>query len=84
MSSVACYTDRGVILLAEFCKCGSIIINNQCSNKNCTFQAAVKTAPTGQKASGSSKSKEPKTTRTRRASKVITYNLYDTKDENNE
>ncbi len=69
--------------MAEFCECGSLIIDGRCSNKSCTLRAntaaPVKKAPKA-KASGTgtvSKASAPKKSDPRRASKVITYNLYD-------
>lgn len=64
--------------MAEFCKCGSLIINDKCSNKNCAFKvdkvpggAAKKTA-----AAKSSAEKKSKTaTGARRSSKCITYSI---------
>lgn len=65
--------------MAEFCSCGSIMINGECTNKNCSNKPASKVSKsrtTSRKASGQQKT-EPKSTKTRRASKCITYNLYD-------
>lgn len=70
--------------MAEFCTCGSIIIGGSCSNKNCALRTAVKTTAgrsngaksTRSKAAGTA-GKEVKSSKTRRASKVVTYNLYD-------
>ncbi|MCX7746198.1 MAG: hypothetical protein N2645_04805 [Clostridia bacterium] len=69
--------------MAQFCTCGSLVINDQCTNKNCSLRTATKTTTKSQSASKQPK-KEPKTTKTRRASKVVTYNLYDVekKEEN--
>lgn len=73
--------------MAEFCSCGSIIINDHCTNKNCGIKSKTKSAPlksVASKASGTSAKKEVKSsTRTRRASKCITYNLNDIKKEEN-
>lgn len=76
--------------MAEFCECGSLKIDGRCSNKSCSLRgAAVQTGKTpGAKArrkatpSGETASKAavPKKSDSRRASRVITYNLYDTKD----
>jgi hypothetical protein len=71
---------KGVIYLAEFCTCGSLIINEQCTNKNCTNKPASKSASPKHSSAKEGK-KETKSTRTRRASKVITYNLYEDKNE---
>jgi len=64
------------------------MVSGQCTNKNCIFRSSSKT-PAKQSASRkkdtASKSsvdkKEPKTTRIKRASKCITYNLNDIKEE---
>ncbi|MDP4180543.1 MAG: hypothetical protein Q8942_05560 [Bacillota bacterium] len=72
--------------MSEFCKCGSLILSGQCTNKNCSFKTVSK--PTTPKhssrskaASSDSSAKEPKAPRVRRASKCITYNLNDIKKE---
>ncbi len=73
--------------MAEFCECGSLKINGRCSNKSCklggdTGAARVRKTAAGPNASGStraSKTSVPKRADPRRASKVITYNLYDIK-----
>lgn len=82
--------------MAEFCSCGSLMIGGSCTNKNCSNKAAGKPAASkragAKKAAGrtgASLSQEKKTesayAKARRASKCITYNLYDTKpNENNE
>ena len=84
-----CNFNQGVIPLADFCECGSLVIDGRCSNKKCTLRssaaaASIKKAPAGSKASGGASGKSttakaavPKKTNPRRASKVITYNLYD-------
>ena len=69
--------------MAEFCKCGSLIIGGRCTNKGCSVKALDKPAPvktTARKASTTEKT-PVKSTKTRRASKCITYNLYETKSE---
>jgi len=73
-----------VILLAEFCVCGSLLLDGSCTNKNCTNKATKQRATAAKKTGAKSDTLEskPKTTRTRRASKCITYNLYDIKEEN--
>lgn len=69
---------RGVIHLVEFCTCGSIKIEGNCTNKNCASNSAVKdSTPNPAARKTASVKKEPKPARTRKASKVITYNLYD-------
>ncbi|MEN6314307.1 MAG: hypothetical protein ABFD25_08690 [Clostridiaceae bacterium] len=71
--------------MTEFCECGSLILDGRCSNKNCSLRAAAK--PTAGKkpaarAKAAGKSAVPaklsvKAANPRRASKCITYNLYD-------
>lgn len=80
---------KGVILLAEFCECGSLLIGGRCSNKNCSLRAGEKPAAGGKSATRKkATAKSPvaakpavKTSNPRRASKMITYNLYETKEE---
>ena len=80
-----CYTiHRGVIYLAEFCKCGSLVINGRCTNKSCAARTQDKLAPvkaTAAKKSHSGEKVPVKSTKTRRSSKCITYNLYETQNE---
>ena len=74
-----------MILLAEFCTCGSIVINDHCTNKNCSNKAASKSASAkASKKAASTATKEVKPVKAKRASKIITYNLYDinTEEEN--
>jgi hypothetical protein len=52
------------------------MIDNQCSNKNCPGKVSVKSGSTVQK-----KATGTKSTKSRRASKVITYNLNDIEEE---
>lgn len=71
--------------MAEFCVCGSLMLDGSCTNKNCANKAsgrnsASKTKKT--KAKTDTLESKPKATRTRRASKCITYNLYEIKEEN--
>ncbi len=77
--------------MAEFCECGSLVIDGRCTNKSCTLRAAespsalkkpaarakasLKGAVTAKPAAKAVKAVNP-----RRASKCITYNLYDIKD----
>jgi len=71
--------------LAEFCTCGSLMLDGSCTNKNCSNKSAGKHSTPKTKKTRAKKStleSKPKTARTRRASKCITYNLYDTKEEN--
>lgn len=79
-------SNKGVILLAEFCTCGSLMLNGSCTNKNCKNKADSKhSASTTKKTKAKSDTlnSKPKLSRTRRASKCITYNLYDMKEEEN-
>jgi hypothetical protein len=68
----------------EFCKCGSLILNGQCSNKGCTFSSHGKDAVA--KASSKKTKSKPKntvkSTNPRASSKCITYNLYEQNIEN--
>lgn len=72
--------------MLEFCKCGLLIINGQCSKKGCAF--AINNED------GTSKTVSPKKVRTRttsttksasprksKSSKCITYNLYETNED---
>lgn len=68
--------------MAEFCNCGSLIINDHCSNKNCTLKAASTKVSAGR--ASSSVKKAAKSPKTRKASKVVTYNLYDTESNEEE
>ncbi len=73
--------------MAEFCECGSLKINGRCSNKSCklggnTSAASARKTAAGPGASGKAKvpkTSAPKKADPRRASKVVTYNLYDIK-----
>ncbi|MFZ5987561.1 MAG: hypothetical protein ACOYWZ_10625 [Bacillota bacterium] len=71
--------------MAQFCTCGSLMINDNCTNKNCTNKAPSKSGTTSAKQARLKKAdtaeKPAKPTRTRRASKCITYNLYENKEE---
>lgn len=73
--------------MAEFCKCGSLVIGGRCSNKGCTFRSPDRPASDRQipvkavKKSAAAEKTPSKGTKTRRASKCITYNLYETKSE---
>ena len=67
--------------MAEFCKCGSLIIAGRCSNKGCSFKVLGPEDALPVKKAGRTAEKAPaKSTKTRRASKCITYNLYDTEE----
>ncbi len=77
--------------MAEFCECGSLIVDGRCSNKKCALRGSdtavsPKRKAAGTKTSGRSttgkntaKAAAPKKANPRRASRVITYNLYDLK-----
>ncbi|HOQ01748.1 MAG TPA: hypothetical protein PK604_13220 [Acetivibrio clariflavus] len=76
-----------MIILAEFCTCGSLMLDGTCTNKNCKNKTVSKSnSSTAKKTKTKDESLEskPKTTRIRRASKCITYNLYDLKEENSQ
>lgn len=71
--------------MAEFCTCGSLMLEGSCTNKNCSNRSAGKQgAATPKKARAKKQTAEvkPKTNRVRKSSKCITYNLYETKEEN--
>ncbi|HQA57703.1 MAG TPA: hypothetical protein PK033_07475 [Acetivibrio sp.] len=65
--------------MAEFCNCGSLMINGSCTNKNCNNRVSAKHASSAKRVEKekASEKKSPSSTRTRRASKCITYNLKD-------
>lgn len=65
--------------MAEFCSCGSLIIKEKCTNKKCTIKVSGSDAPKSKKTLDK-KSTPAKKPRAKRASKVITYNLYETED----
>lgn len=68
--------------MAQFCTCGSLMINESCTNKNCINKVSTKTASSAAKKGKAAKAEKPaKSTRTRRSSKCITYNLYENKEE---
>ncbi|HHX17307.1 MAG TPA: hypothetical protein GX727_00430 [Clostridium sp.] len=70
--------------MAQFCTCGSLIVDDKCTNKNCKNILSTKSSSSTKKRVAAKKTateEKPKTTRTRRASKCITYNLYDKKEE---
>lgn len=77
--------------MAEFCECGSLVIDGRCTNKSCTLRAAESPASPKKPAARAKASlkgavttkpaaKTVKAVNPRRASKCITYNLYDIKD----
>nr|WP_010245783.1 hypothetical protein [Acetivibrio cellulolyticus] len=70
--------------MAEFCTCGSLVLDGSCTNKNCSNRAAGKHGASTTKKSKAKKDNlevKAKPTRIRKASKCITYNLYETKEE---
>lgn len=73
--------------MAEFCECGSLVIDGRCSNKSCSLRGnAVAPAKKASRAKASgtgtvSKASVPKKSDSRRASRVVTYNLYDKKND---
>jgi len=68
--------------LAEFCKCGSLVLGGRCSNKGCSFKSLDKQIPVkAVRKTASAEKTTVKGTKTRRASKCITYNLYESKSE---
>lgn len=75
--------EEELICLAEFCTCGSLVIGGRCTNKSCSNrtqdkQTSGKPAP----AKKAKAEKAPaKAAKTKRASKCITYNLYEGQNE---
>lgn len=70
--------------MAEFCTCGSLVLDGSCTNKNCSNKATGKHTATAAKKSQAKKATQevkPKATKVRKASKCITYNLYETNEE---
>ena len=66
--------------MAKFCECGSLIISDNCTNKNCTFKPNTKSALTKTNKVSRVRKKtdaQSTTSKTRRASKCVTYNLND-------
>lgn len=65
--------------MVEFCTCGSLIINDSCTNKNCSNRPASKPATKkSTKAVGVNVVKKAVTPlKKRKSSKCITYNLND-------
>lgn len=73
--------------MANFCKCGSIIINNKCSNKNCDIKPEPSQLEPVKKESNSKKKAPSKSSSTpnktaapsskRKSSKCVTYKLSD-------
>ena len=68
--------------MAEFCKCGSLVINGRCTNKSCAVKTH-ETKPAKAETEKKTRTAVPrvKTTKTKRASKCVTYNLYETQNE---
>lgn len=77
------HINEGMNIMAEFCKCGSVMISGNCTNKNCGFKVnkvtPVKPGKTiSNKTAAAAKPKTPtKSTKVPRASKCITYKLSD-------
>lgn len=72
--------------MAEFCECGSLMIDGRCTNKNCVHRGDVKADAKSRKSSSRTKSAAKATdtekvaakrSNPRKASKCITYNLYE-------
>ncbi len=83
------FIDKGVIILAEFCTCGSLKINSQCTNKNCSLGEVIK-SPTAKgsrakttRAKKSDEQKASKDSSARKASKCVTYSLSDLEEKEN-
>ena len=73
--------------MAEFCECGSLLIDSRCSNKNCSLKGNAKPLPAKKSARAKAAVKisdaakpAAKVPNPRRASKMITYNLYDVQE----
>lgn len=78
--------------MAEFCECGSLVIDGRCTNKNCSLRGTAKPVPV-RKSSAKKKvvsksldASKPsvKSPSSRRASKCITYNLSDIQEKETE
>ncbi len=63
--------------MAEFCFCGSLMIDGSCTNKNCINKAkhASGAKTRSPRSSKTADTKQPKKTAVRKSSKVITYSL---------
>ena len=74
-------TIEGMNRMAEFCKCGSVMINGSCTNKKCSNKlvkaaSATKVSKTGRtRTVKETPAEKPKSTKTVRASKCITYHI---------
>jgi len=73
--------------LAEFCECGSLVIDSRCSNKNCSLKGNAKPVPARKSTRAKAAVKitddakpSVKASNPRRASKMITYNLYEVQE----
>mgnify|MGYP006920174126 CR=1 FL=1 len=68
--------------MAEFCTCGSLIIGGKCTNKRCKYKPESQAAGSSSKKAknAASVTKTARSSSSRRASKCITYNLYDLKE----
>lgn len=67
--------------MAEFCKCGSLVISGRCTNKGCSLKTLDKQIPVKTVRKSAAEKTPAKSTKTRRSSKCITYNLYEPKSE---
>lgn len=64
--------------MADFCKCGSIIISDKCTNKNCDFKVAKpKSSSAATKSKKTSSNSKTSARGARRSSKCVTYKLSD-------
>lgn len=69
--------------MAEFCKCGSVVIGGSCTNKNCSNRPVKSVASTRVRKTGKTKTtasvveEKPvqKSSKIQRASKCITYHI---------
>ena len=60
------------------------MINDACTNKNCSYKVASTAAKKSASPKSSKTTKQAKTTRTRKSTKCITYNINDLKEKENE
>jgi len=63
--------------MAEYCKCGSIMIDGSCTHKSCSNKLEKASPSRVKKASAKTPAvkTELKSTKVRRSSKCITYNI---------
>lgn len=69
--------------MAEFCKCGSFIVNGNCTNKNCSNKPINPSVSSKVKKAAKPRTIKPavqekpaaKNTKVPRASKVVTYHI---------